>query len=208
MKANSDNTKDKKFINHPERLSILYHITRQLNSSLDLDKCLQKIIKQVSKFLNVSRASLMLLDEQDSELTIKCAIGIDRDIMKNTRIKIGQSNSVSSRVAQNGKPLLITDIQKEKGLIKWNSDKYFNNSLLSVPLKRRKKVLGVLNVNNKRDKKVFSKDDLNFLVMLANEFSLAIDNSRLYQRLIQVNKDLKKLHRAKSDFMEDISHNL
>jgi len=205
---NLNRIKEKDLKNQLRQLSTLYRITHELNSSLDLNRCLQKIIKEVAKLLNVTRVSLMLLDEQSKELTIKCAVGIDKEVVKNTRIKLKDSSNISSWVAQSGKPLLVSDIQRLKRFTKWNSGAYFNSSLLSVPLKRRKRILGVLNVNNKNDGSSFNRDDLDFLSMLTGEFSLAIDNAQLYQKLIQTNKDLKKLYQTKTDFMDDISHNL
>ncbi|GAH17220.1 unnamed protein product, partial [marine sediment metagenome] len=60
----------------------------------------QKIIQEVARLLNVTRVSLMLLDEQNKELTIECAVGIDKEIVKNTRIKLEDSSNISSWVAQ------------------------------------------------------------------------------------------------------------
>ena len=85
---NLNRIKEKDLKNQLRQLSTLYRITHELNSSLDLNRCLQKIIKEVAKLLNVTRVSLMLLDEQSKELTIKCAVGIDKEVVKNTRIKL------------------------------------------------------------------------------------------------------------------------
>jgi len=69
-------------------------------------------------------------------------------------------------------------------------------------------LVGVLNVNNKKGKKVFTREDLQLLSALANEAAIAIDNARLYEELRQANERLKGLDRLKSDFVASASHEL
>lgn len=107
-----------------------------------------------------------------------------------------------------GKPLLINDISRDKRFRPREKGKYYTQSLLSVPLKARGQIIGVLNVNNKARKQIFNKDDLNLLTALANEASITIANARLYQELLAANERLKQLDRLKSEFVANVSHEL
>jgi diguanylate cyclase (GGDEF)-like protein len=187
-------------------LATLYEIVREVNSNLGLKHCLKSIIDNTVRVLNVERASLMLFDKQKKELRIEYATGISHKIIKNARVKIGQG--VSGWVAKTGKPLLINDITKDKRFRPREKGKYYNQSLLSVPLKARGEVIGVLNVNNKRARLKFSEDDLELLTALANEASIAVYNARLYQELLGANERLEELDRLKSDFVANVSHEL
>lgn len=187
-------------------LATLYEIAREVNSNLGLKRCLKSIIDNTVKLLDVERASLMLLDRQRKELRIEYATGISAHIVRNARVKVGQG--VSGWVAKTGKPLLINDITKDKRFRPREKGKYYTQSLLSVPLKARGEVIGVLNVNNKRAKKVFTKDDSELLTALANEASIAVYNARLYQELLSANERLKEVDRLKSDFVANVSHEL
>ncbi len=189
-----------------ELLPILYKITREVNSNLGLKHCLKSIIENTVKLLNVERASLMLLDKQKKELRIECATGISQAVISKARVKLGEGGS--GWVAKSAKPLLINDISKDKRFRPREKGKYYNQSLLSVPLKVRNEVIGVLNVNNKKRRLAFVKADLELLSALANEASIAVYNARLYQQLLSANERLKELDRLKSDFVANVSHEL
>jgi diguanylate cyclase (GGDEF)-like protein len=192
--------------NQSKWLETIYKIVKEVNSNLGLKHCLKSIIENTVKLLNVERASLMVLDKQAKELKIECATGISQQVINTTRVKVGQG--VSGWVAKTGKPLLINDISKDKRFRPREKGKYYNKSLLSVPLKAKGVVIGVLNVNNKKARQVFTKDDLELLSALANEASIAVFNARLYNELFNANERLKELDRLKSDFVANVSHEL
>ncbi|MBI4435982.1 MAG: GAF domain-containing protein [Candidatus Omnitrophica bacterium] len=187
-------------------LNTLYEIVRDVNSTLGLKSTLKTIVEKAKTLLKVERASLMLLDKKGKTLTIHFAEGLSPLILRNTRIRIGEG--VSGWVAQKGKPLLIQDISKDRRFKKKEGARYSTDSLLSVPLKVKGKTIGVLNVNNKRGRKIFTHDDLELLTALADEAAIAIHNATLYDELVQVNERLKELDKLKSDFVAKVSHEL
>ena len=191
-------------------LVAIYKISHDINSTIGLDKCLKAILDTTTELLNVEMASVMLIDKAKNELSIKYARGLSDKIIKEARTILDQKDTkeVATWVAQRGEPLLIEDIEKDGRFLKRNGKKYSNNSLLSVPLKVRGEVIGVLNVNNRKDKGIFIQQDLDTLMMLANEVSIAIYNNRLYDELITANEKLKELDQLKSDFVANVSHEL
>ena len=193
-----------------QRLLAIYNISRDINSTIGLDQCLRAILDTTTDLLNVEMASIMLIDRQKNELSIKYAKGLNDKIIKEARSILDQKDprEVAAWVAQRGEPLLIEDIEKDGRFLKRNGKKYSNNSLLSVPLKVKGQVIGVLNVNNRKDRAVFTKHDMNVLVTLANEVSIAIQNNRLYDELAVANERLKDLDQSKSDFVANVSHEL
>lgn len=180
-----------------------------MNSTVGLRSTLKTIVDKATQLLKVERASLMLLDRKGKTLTIPFAAGLPSSIVRKTRIQVGEG--VSGWVAKTGKPLLIQDISKDKRFKKFQkkeSGRYTTNSLLSVPLKVKGKTIGVLNVNNKKGKEIFTKADLELLTALSNEAAIAIHNARLYDELFQANERLKELDKLKSDFIAKVSHEL
>jgi hypothetical protein len=100
----------------------------------------------------------MLVDGLKNELFIKWARGIDDATIRGTRIKGGES--ISGWVAFEGKPLLIKDIENDPLFGKKNIPQYNTKSLLSLPLKVCGKVIGVINLNNKKTQTHFTRQDL------------------------------------------------
>jgi signal transduction histidine kinase len=177
---------------------MLSEIIRDINSQIELDECLKTSIEKVTEMLGVEIGSLMLLDKQNQELSIKVAKGLTEDIVKNVKTKVGEG--VSGWVAKNKQPLLIRDIGQDRRFQKRNG-KYYNNSLLSVPLIFRDEVLGVININNKVTKELFEQEDLDALEEISTHISNAIDKALRYG-------EAKRLSQIKLDFVSIVSHEL
>ena len=161
--------------------SVAQRIGNILVSTYDIDTVLQLIVDSLREVTGAGHCSLMLLDESREYLTIKAANGLPEEVIKNTCVKVGEG--LVGWVASEGCPLLIKDIEKDPRFKRKNKQRYNSNSLLSVPLKNRGVVIGVLNVNNKEGAKEFTYQDQNLLTMFANQAAIAISNARLYQRL-------------------------
>jgi len=173
-------------------------IIKDINAQLDLDACLKTSMDKVSDLLGVERGSLMLLDKENQELSIRAAKGLNENIIKKAKAKVGEG--ISGWVAKNKEPLLIKDIARDKRFRR-RSKGYHNNSLLSVPLVANDEVLGVINVNNKVSKETFQEKDLDILKEMASHVSGAIDKSLKYE-------EIKRLSQLKLDFVATVSHEL
>ena len=150
-------------------LSIMFEVAQEVNSTLNLEEVLGLILERAGDILGVELVSLMLIEKETEELVIKVARGLAERIVKTTRVKMGEN--VSGWVAERGEPLLVSNIDEDPRFIKRDGEKYYNRSLLSVPLRAEGKVIGVINVNNKADKGVFNQDDLDLLIALSNQAS-------------------------------------
>jgi HD-GYP domain-containing protein (c-di-GMP phosphodiesterase class II) len=174
-----------------DELSILYEISDALSSTLNLDELLRLIVRKAVKSFEAQVVSLMMIDEDSGELFIRHAEGIEDDIIRKTRVRIGEG--VAGRVALTGQPLLLVDVMglEAKDLIK------NVKSALSVPLKVKDKVIGVINVS-KNARYQFTESDLKILFNLASLASQAIEKSELYQ-------DIKvTLEEIKSSYMNTV----
>ena len=174
------------------------NIVRDIHAHMELDGCLKTSMDKVTDLLDVEIGSLMLLDKENQELSIKVAKGLSQNVINNAKTKVGEG--ISGWVARNKEALLIKDIGKDKRFRKRNG-KYHNNSLLSVPLLAADEVLGVINVNNKAGKGVFKASDLDKLKEISTHISNAINKALKYE-------DVKRLSQIKLDFVSTVSHEL
>lgn len=178
----------------------------------DLRTFFSRIVSVVSDFMDVEIVSLMLLNERFQTLWIAAAKGLDEEIVRSASVRVG--SGISGKVAALGRPLLIQDVELEgMAAIDKSSKKYKTKGLLSVPIKVRNKVIGIINVNNKRSGFSFDESDMNLLTTLSNQAGLAIENARLFsdlqskaQSLEQANLKLRRLNQAKTELLINLSH--
>ncbi|MGQ9655798.1 MAG: response regulator, partial [Thermodesulfobacteriota bacterium] len=165
-----------------KELSVLYAISESLQPShVEGDALFERIVRMAADIVEAKRASLMLLDDETNCLVIKAAVGMDEDIQRQTIVRIG--DGIAGKVALDGTPLLIKDIEdsefKELALM----GRYRTHSLISVPVLMRGEVFGVLNVADKVSGRSFLEEDLTLLSALAQKAALAIENQALYESI-------------------------
>ena len=164
-----------------EELTVVYESAETIVSINDLEGVAQRILDQAADILDVDHASLML--SEDDVLVVKAARGARLD-----RVGTSQplaSEQISSYVAKEGKPVLIEDLATDPQFGRgFNRESDQARSLVSVPLKVRDRVLGVLNVNHKRSGEPFNSGDLKLLMALGSLAAISIENARIYQNAI------------------------
>lgn len=143
-----------------------------------IENMVEELTEFIADLLDINICSIMIADEFTGDLVIKGAIGLDEDIVRRTRLRIG--DNIAGWVALEGKPLLIEDIESEIRFGKKNLSQYNTRSLLSLPIKINGKVIGVVNLNNKKDSKPFTVLDLHVAQVLSERVSYLL--KKLYSQ--------------------------
>jgi len=164
-----------------KELTLLYKIGRDVLSTLELEEVLRTIVDTISRTLDIEICSILLLDKETNQLVIKSACGLPQEIIAQTKLK--PDEAISGWVIQHKEPLLVEDIETDPRFATDSHEKYYTHSFISVPLMAKEEIIGVVNVNNKRTKEIFTKDDLRLVRGVANEATIAIENARLYSSL-------------------------
>lgn len=154
---------------------ITLRIPKRAKETIDtyVDRSMDSFVEFISELLDLDICSIMLSDELTSELTVKSAIGLDDDIVKRTKIKFG--DKIAGWVALEGKPLFIEDIENDPRFAKKSISQYTTKSLMSLPLKIGDRVIGVLNLNNKKTSEPFTKRDYSLASILSEKISQFIE---------------------------------
>ena len=165
-----------------ERLEHLMEITKFVNSTLNLETLLDRMLEIFTNVLNAEAGSILLLDEEKDELFFAAATGEKKDSIKNIRVPIGEG--VVGWVAREDKPVLIADAQNDPRFFKQadQKTKFKTKTIVAVPLKTKEKLIGVVEILNKKDG-LFNEEDLNLLEALSNQAAVAIENAKLYENL-------------------------
>ena len=194
-------------------LILLKEIGETASNGADLQILFDKIVDSITLSADVEMVSMMLRDD-DGNLSIAAARGLSSDIMN--RAKVAPGEGISGHVLATGRPILITDLSRDQRFHSaGDAERYKNQSLLSVPVRIKDRVLGVINVNNKRSGETFNAEDQNLLTTIAHQVALAIENFKLVSSLRQQARELEeanlhlvKFNKARSQLVCNLSHEL
>ena len=163
-----------------QQLSILNVITRQLTSTLELQPLLKSILENAVNILNTEAGSLFLVDEQTDELIFQVTVGPVASNLVGQRLPSGTGFVGKAVLAR--QPVIINDVQATNT---WSSDTdkqtgFITKAILAVPMEVKDRIIGVIEIINKRDGLPFGADDQNLLSAFAGQAAVAIENARLY----------------------------
>lgn len=175
---------DDKDIFTPDRIQTLFtEIAKLITSSLEVPKIIDAIMRQVEAFFQPHNWSLLRIDPHTNELFFVIAKGIDESVLKNFRLKIGEG--IAGKVALTGKSMFIQDAQQDPNFSqKVDSLSGFKTrSLIAVPIKFQKKVLGVIELINAFEDRAFTERELTTLETIADFSAIALTNALAYERI-------------------------
>jgi len=181
-----------------DRLFALYRISQIINSILDPDELLTNLMDLVNLELKAQRGLIFLTNEKTNRLNLKVARNVDKETIEDaTKI----SRKIVREVLKGGKPIISSDVGNDPRF-KENKSVILNDirSLICVPLKVKEKVIGTIYVDSCISSNIFSEQDLKFLTNFANQAAIAIENTKLHQRLRKECEYLREEVRTKYHF--------
>src|SRR5215831_8969120 len=181
-----------------KKVELLAAVGRTIATESYLDRILQVISEMVAETFDSPVCSIMIVDEDKQELTIKGARCSSPEYLQKGPIKIG--DSLIGRVVRERTLVTVPDVAAEK------SYKYPElarrsglTSLLSVPLLAGVKVIGTLNIYTS-DRRTFTPEEVGFAQAVAGQAALAFENARLISETLEMKRTLearKVIERAK-----------
>ena len=144
-----------------------------LDALMDSNFLLELILETAMGETRATIGSIMLLNEETRKLEIKVSRGLRPEVIRSTRIALGEA--IAGYVAQEGRPLLIEDIQAEPRLIHATAVRFRKRSFISVPILLGDRVLGVMNLSNKHGGRTFTQEDLRTSEALASRAAAVLE---------------------------------
>jgi diguanylate cyclase (GGDEF)-like protein len=104
--------------------------------------------------------------------------------IKSMKIPIREDSGIIALTVIEGMPFIINTPEVKQKVENESSTFLDLDEFVTVPLKAKDKVIGVLLADNRFNKKPITNDAVRILTMFANQAGLAIENSRLYEQTV------------------------
>lgn len=189
-----------------ERLEFLAQLPMLLNSSLSQKHVIRTALRRLSHALDSEAASLFLCTSSGRELVFWSLEGGEPTLEgSHMSAEVG----IVGWVVSNRTPLLVPDVARDRRFFAGvdQASGFLTRSVLCVPLiSRGERLVGALEILNKRSPSGFDSEDLEFLERAAHQVSLALENAKLYEEVRKKAQQLATLDRRKQDIITVIAH--
>jgi putative methionine-R-sulfoxide reductase with GAF domain len=183
-----------------EELSTLYEVDRITSRTLNLDEVMTSALNKLIEVTGVDSGDVYLMDEKSQELILKGQKGISPEVVPLIeRLKIGEG--VAGAAVQQGDLIIINDIDKAPQSMTVFGRKTGARSLVSVPIKVRDRILGVLDLVSHTPRS-FAMEEIELLKSIATQIGIAVEKASLYEDLKMTNLELEKRLKELEDFSE------
>lgn len=192
-----NNRNEIQFEDLTSRLKLLHDISQKIMESKPLDVLLDEIIYLATTVMQAEAASLLLYDEKKVKLVFHLVKGGQENFIKSMEIDIGKG--IAGWVAEEKKSVLIEDCYNDSRFNKDFDKKtgFRTLTMICVPLLKKDKLIGVMQVINKVGGDKFAESDLEIFETLASQCAIAIDNARLTEIQIKAARLENELETAR-----------
>lgn len=173
-----------------ERLEALIAISTEITSTLHLDEVLQRVVAHACRLMEAQVASLLLVDKEAGTLRPAVTYGASPAYLAQPDREL--ASSLTGEVVHSGRPLYIPDVRKEwRYPVSELARQEGLCTLLSVPLRTKTEVIGVLNVYTS-ELRNFDESEVRLLTLLANQSAIAIENATLHRDEMEARERLRQ----------------
>ena len=157
------------------QLAFLNNISKTAISSQDSEKMLAEIVEEIQKTFQFDHIGIGILDYATKDIEIRAEAGATAHA-RGKRIPLGVG--ILGRVARSGETALVQSTEQNPALGIFQDSR----SVLCIPISYGETLLGVLNVESKKES-AFTPDDKLILGTLADLLATALHNSFVFQKL-------------------------
>ena len=161
-----------------EELSILNEVSTAVSSTSSLDATVDLIVQKCVKHLKVEQGAVLLFDKLEGGSALKTMVRKVESDSGEIPMRLG--DQITGWMLKNQKALIVNDFDRDTRF-RAPSERGGIHSLLCVPMKLKGRLIGVLNVFNKKDGTVFSAGDQRLLSIIATQSAQVVENARLIE---------------------------
>lgn len=172
-------------------MEAMTRVSLAMSSISPVDTVLNLIIDNAKKVVHAEAGTLMLLDETDQTLHFHVTKGGVASKLQGQTIALGQG--ISGRCAATGESILVEDAYADQHFDRsYDAQTGFQTrTMLTVPMRAKDKIIGVIQVLNKTNNALFTDYDLQLLESFSAQAAVTLENARLYDQSLQLADDLR-----------------
>ena len=186
----------------------LAEIGREISATLDLDKVLRDIATRAQEMMSARDVVIRLL-EPDGSLPAVVALGKYPEQFAASTVRLGEG--ITGRVAMSGIAEVVNFPLQDPRIVRvpGTEDDEEHEAILFAPLISREQVIGLMALwRDRREAPPFDQADLDFVIGLARQAAIAIENARLFAVAQEAKADAEAADAAKSAFLAAMSHEI
>lgn len=172
----------------PEDVDIIINLCRILNSALNHETLILKIMEFCTKAMRVDGVSILLHNDAKDKLIFYCTTGDKSEILK--KITLDTNEGIAGWVFTHNTPVLSNSVHDDPRFAARVDDQsnFETHSIIGVPLNLDNATIGVLELVNKQSADGFSARDLVLSELIAEHAALALERVRLIQNNIATSR--------------------
>ena len=184
----------------------LYKMSWAFSLAGGADALYAHLSRHSAEMLKAERGLVMLYDGERRQLVGQVpGFGLTPEQVRRVRYSVDGEADGRWNFRKNG-PLLSNKAQADTRLLPELVNELGLQSLMVAPITRGPKILGLLAVADRVGRAPFSDEDLNLLIALAGQATIAVENLRLHEEIKKANLLLQEYDRLKSEFVGIVAH--
>ena len=161
-------------------MSVFSDISSLGVSALDVQSMMREAVRLIREKLQYLWVGLLLKDHKTQTLSVLAQAGLKEERFKGVKFEVGKDTGITGEVALTGKYKCVNDLDEYVGPYVSFIDGAMSE--LAIPLKKRGRVIGVLDIESDK-KNAFTSEDISFLRTLTNQLTDAIERFNLLAKL-------------------------
>jgi len=160
------------------QLSLLIHVGEVINSALELDRILEKVVHWLQKSFGYYYVGLFLPDDTNDTLRLTARAGAFASLFPPDH-RLKQNQGIVGWASQHQTTVLANDVQADPRYVNFYPDRILTRSELAVPIVADDRLYGVIDVQSPM-KDAFAPEDIRVIETVAHQLAMAMINASLY----------------------------
>ncbi len=177
-------------------LAVLNQLATAVSSTLDLDKILKGICKEMVEIFSARNTGICLLNEERTKIKLVAFhTASEEDDAMGLELLL-EGNAATLLVLETGQSIVVPDVQNNPITESYHhiSRKRGTQCIMIVPLMARGEVIGTIGIPTSDKDRIFTYEEVSLAQTIAGQIASAIHNARLYaetQRDLEMGRQIQ-----------------